>query len=84
MAWRIVQISSACKLSLKHKQLLYEPLEGEAVTLPLEDIAVVILENKQILLTSALLSELAEYGICLFSCDGTHTPNGVRDTFPSQ
>ena len=81
MAWRIVQISSACKLSVRHKQLLYEPSEGEAVTLPLEDIAVVILENKQILLTSALLSELAEYGICLFSCDGTHTPNGVYTAF---
>ena len=84
MAWRIVQISSACKLSLKHNQLLYEPSEGEAVTLPLEDIAAVILENKQILLTSALLSKLAEYGICLFSLGGSsgwenHLSNGIRN-----
>lgn len=81
MAWRVVQISTACKLSVRQRQLLYEPAEGEPVTLPLEDIAVVILENKHILLTSTLLSELGEYGICLFSCDGTHTPNGVYTAF---
>ncbi len=81
MAWRIVQITSACKLSVKNQQLLYEPKSGEKVTLPLEDIAVVILESKHILITSTLLSELAEYGVCLFSCDGTHTPNGVYTAF---
>lgn len=81
MSWRIVQISSECKLSVKNRQLLYEPSDGEKVTLPLEDISVVILENRHILLTSTLLSELAEYGICLFSCDGTHTPNGVYAAF---
>lgn len=81
MAWRVVQITTPCKLSVKQHQLFYEPSEGEAVTLPLEDIAVVILENKHILLTSTLLSELGEYGICLFSCDGTHTPNGVYTAF---
>lgn len=81
MAWRVVQITSACKLSVKNRQLLYEPADGENVTLPLEDIAVVILESRHILMTSTLLSELAEYGICLFSCDGTHTPNGVYTAF---
>ena len=81
MAWRVIQITTPCKLSVKQRQLLYEPPEGENVTLPLEDIAVVILENKHILLTSTLLSELGEYGICLFSCDGTHTPNGVYTAF---
>lgn len=81
MAWRVVQITSACKLSVKNRQLLYEPIEGEVVTLPLEDIAVVILESKHILMTSTLLAELAEYGVCLFSCDGTHTPKGVYTAF---
>ncbi len=81
MSWRIVQITSACKLSVKSRQMVYEPMQGESVTLPLEDIAVVILENKQILITATLLSELAEHGICLFSCDRTHTPNGVYTAF---
>ena len=81
MGWRIVQISTACKLSVKNKQLFYEPQEGDAVTLPLEDISVILLESKHILMTSTLLSEIAEYNICLFSCDGSHTPNGVFTPF---
>ena len=77
MGWRILQMTSACKLSVKNRQLRYEPEEGEALSLPLEDISVMMLENRNILLTGALLSELAEYNICLFSCDGSHMPNGV-------
>lgn len=59
MGWRILQITKPCKLSVKNRQLLYEPQEGDSIKLPLEDISVVILENRQILLSSSLLSELA-------------------------
>lgn len=76
MGWRIVQITKPCKLSVKNRQLMYEPFEDEALKLPLEDISVVILENKQILLSSSLLSELAQYDVALFACDDHHLPSG--------
>lgn len=77
MGWRIVQITKPCKLSIKNKQLLYAPQEGDELKIPLEDISVLILENKQISFSNYLFSELTEYDIVLFSCDGSHLPSGV-------
>ena len=77
MGWRILQISKPCKLSVKNRRLVYEPFEEASLTIPLEDISVVILENRQILLANSLLSELPEYDIVLFTCDFSHLPSGV-------
>lgn len=84
MAWRVVQVSRPCLLKIKNRQLVYVPQDkGEEITLPLEDIAVLILEHRQINFSHALLAELAEYGICLFSCDTKHIPNGAFMSFHS-
>jgi len=77
MGWRILQITKPCKLSVKNRQLAYEAVEGDGLTIPLEDISVLILENRQISLSNSLLSELTEYDIVLFSCDSTHLPSGA-------
>lgn len=77
MSWRILQIIQPCRLMVKHQQLCYQPLEGEGLQLPLEDISVIILENKEISLSNALLELVATHGIVLFSCDLTHMPAGV-------
>lgn len=81
MGWRILQISKPCKLSVKNRRLVYEPFEEASLTIPLEDISVVILENRQILLSNSLLSELPEYDIVLFTCDFSHLPSGVLFPF---
>lgn len=77
MGWRIIQITKPCRLSVKDKQLLYVPQEGDELKIPLEDISVLILENKQVSFSNYLFSELSEYDIVLFSCDGSHLPSGV-------
>lgn len=79
MSWRIIQVGSPCHLAVKNKQLLYEPIEPdkEKLTIPLEDISVIVLENKQISLHNSLISEIAEYNIVLFTCDFSHIPSGV-------
>jgi CRISPR-associated protein Cas1 len=77
MGWRILHITKPCRLSVKNSQLVYEAEDCEKLTLPLEDISVLILENKQILLNSFLLSALSDNNIVLISCDATHTPSGV-------
>jgi len=77
MSWRIILVANPCKLSVKDKQFLYEPVEGEKVSVPIEDISVVILETKYATLTSALLAALAESGAVLFSCAENHIPSGA-------
>lgn len=75
-AWRSVLVSQPCKLSLKDMQLVYAPYEGEKIKVPLEDITVIVLETNQATITTALLSQIAEKNIVLFSCDSYHIPNG--------
>lgn len=75
--WRTVLVTKPCRLSLKSLQLVYEPYEEAAITVPLEDITVIVLETTQISLTAALLSKIAEKNIVLFSCDPYHRPSAA-------
>lgn len=81
MGWRILHIGKPCKLSIKNSQLIYEAQENETLSLPLEDISVIILENRQISLNNTLLSQIADYNIVLFTCDAFHMPSGVLFPF---
>ena len=80
MGWRILQITKPCKLSVKNRQLVCENNEDK-LTLPIEDISVIVLENRQIIFSNALLSELADNDIVLFSCDFSHIPSGCFAPF---
>lgn len=75
-AWRSILVTKPCKLSLKDMQLVYQPFEEESIKVPLEDVTVIVLETKQATITTALLSQIAEKNIALFSCDSYHIPNG--------
>lgn len=77
MGWRILQITKPCHLSVKNRQLVYAPQEGDSLTIPLEDVSVLVLENKQISLHNSLISELAKNDVVMFSSDESHLPSGV-------
>lgn len=77
MAWRSLLISQPARLSGKNRQLLLEQEHNQHTTIPLEDIAVVVLETPQATLTSALLSAFANQGIVVITCDAAHHPNGL-------
>ena len=68
MTWRSLLIQNGGKLSLQRQQLLIQQ-NGESHTVPLEDIAVIIIENRETLITAPLLSALAEHGTTLLTCD---------------
>jgi len=76
VGWRSLVVSQPAKLSLHNRQLLLENRDG-GVRVPLEDIAVVMLETPQALITSALLSALAATGAAVVTCDEAHHPNGA-------
>ena len=80
-AWRTILVSKPCRLSMKNRQLIYEPKDEETIQVPLEDITVIVLETNQANITTALLSHIAEYNIALFSCDSYHMPNGLFTPF---
>jgi len=80
-AWRTILVTKPCKLSVKNLQLIYEPYEEESIKVPLEDITVIVLETHQATITTALLSQISEKNIALFTCDGYHMPNGCFTPF---
>lgn len=77
-------------LSLKDKQLVIklpeiskvqdipDALKEEMkITKPIEDIGVVVLDNKQITLTSGLLEALLENNVAVITCDSKSMPAGL-------
>lgn len=81
MGWRTVIISKPARLSIKDRQLCVN--QEDTISVPLEDISVLLIESMQVEITGVLLSHLAEYQILLFSCDGRHVPNGCFMPFAS-
>lgn len=65
-------------LSLKDRQLVIRlPDNNQSVTRPIEDIGVVIIDNKQITLTSGLIEALLANNCALITCDSSHLPVGL-------
>lgn len=76
MAWRTILIQNTAKLALTRQQLQISTVGGE-FTLPIEDIAVLILESPQITLSSSLLAACQEQAVGVVTCSSTHMPNGL-------
>lgn len=51
--------------------------EKMVVTIPIEDIGVVVLDNKQITLSHALIDALLQNNAALITCDDSHMPSGL-------
>lgn len=79
-AFKSVLISTQAKLSLQSEHFVIKQDIREAKIF-LKDIYFIILESPQILITSALLSALAEYKIVLLTCDKTHHINGIFSSY---
>jgi CRISPR-associated protein Cas1 len=81
MVWRSVIISQPAKLKREHFSLVVE--QEQSARVPFEDIAVIVLNNREITLTHPVLSACAEYGIGLFATGDNHQPSGVFLPFQS-
>jgi CRISP-associated protein Cas1 len=75
MTWRSVMISRPAKLRREHYSLAIE--QEQTAFVPFEDIAVIMLNHREISLTHSVLSACGEYGISLFATGDTHHPSGV-------
>jgi len=90
MIKRTLCFSNPAYLSMRNEQLVVklpevekndtvpESFKGNAVkTIPIEDIGVVVLDNKQITLTQGLLEALLENNCAVITCDSAHLPVGL-------
>lgn len=75
MTWRSIVISQPAKLRREHFSLAIEQMQTAFV--PFEDIAVIVLNNREITVTHPVLAACGEYGISLFATGDNHQPNGV-------
>jgi CRISPR-associated protein Cas1 len=75
VVWRSVMISRPAKLRREHHSLAIE--QEETAFVPFEDIAVIVLNHREITLTHPVLSACAEYGIGLYATGHNHQPAGV-------
>jgi len=75
VVWRSVVISRPARLKREHFALVVE--QEQSARVPFEDIAVIVLNHREITLTHPVLSACADYGIGLYSTGDNHQPNGV-------
>ncbi|PIQ91665.1 MAG: subtype II CRISPR-associated endonuclease Cas1 [Parcubacteria group bacterium CG11_big_fil_rev_8_21_14_0_20_39_22] len=76
MSWRIIHVGNESRLSLKQNNLSL--IQGDQTfSLPLEDIGVLLVENRGTLLTGALLNACVQHKITVFICDEKYMPSGV-------
>lgn len=79
MIKRTLCFSNPAHLSLSNSQLvvkLHVP-EDKQVTVPIEDIGVVVLDHQQITITHGALSALVENNAAVITCDAKHLPSGL-------
>jgi CRISPR/Cas system-associated endonuclease Cas1 len=76
MSWRIVSVSSMCKLDFKMDYLVVRNRDG-VTRIHMSEIAILMLESTAISLTAFLLRELERRKIDVIFCDETRTPYGM-------
>lgn len=75
MVWRSVVINRPARLKRENFALVVE--QEQSARVPFEDIAVIVLNHREITLTHPVLSACADYGIGVYSTGNNHQPNGL-------
>lgn len=76
MSWRIISIAEKSYLSLGLENLVIKQ-DLKEYKVPLEDIGVIVLENRTITTSVALLDACIQHKIAVLVCDEKHTPSGT-------
>ena len=81
MIKRTLYFGNPAYLSMKNAQILiHNPellIQDAGKTVPIEDVGVVILDNKQITITQGLLESLLENNVAVITCDSSRLPVGL-------
>lgn len=78
MIKRTLYFGNPAYLSTSNQQMVVtRPGTPGQVTMPIEDIGIVILDNSQITITHTLIARLLEHNVALIHCDQQHLPAGM-------
>ncbi len=79
MIKRTIYFGNPVRLSLANRQLVCTFPEGprEKVTLPIEDLGVVVLDHQQITITHQAIAAMLDNCVALVTCDSHHLPAGL-------
>jgi len=78
MIKRTIYIGNPAHLKLKNQQLLVqEPLGNTKGSVPIEDMALLMLDHYQITLSTQVINSLQANGVCIVTCDAHHLPFGI-------
>jgi CRISPR-associated protein Cas1 len=77
MFFRTLYFGNPARLRMTDEQLSIERDAMELVTIPIEDIGILILDHPQITLSHALMQALLENNVVMVSCDFKHHPAGL-------
>ena len=73
---QIIDISSKANCFCKYNQLTIVKESGK-ISLPLEDIKIIVIDSQEVSFNSYLLSKISEYNIPIIFTDSKHTPIGI-------
>lgn len=78
MIKRTLYFSNPTRLRLKDNQIEIEVFDPvKTATFPIEDIALVVLDNQQITISHALIQTLQENAVGIISCNNKHMPQSI-------
>lgn len=75
MEFKSIYIANPARLSVCREQLVIA--QDSEVTIPMEDITSLMVESRQVSITSAALQKLAEYEVTVYFCDEQHLPSAL-------
>lgn len=75
MPYRNIFVANSAKLSCKNNQLVVG--NYDSYTFPIEDVRCILIESQSVSVTSYLVSQLANKGVCVIFCDSKHLPASV-------
>ena len=77
MIKRTLYFGNPCYLKKNQEQLVVEYKDDENKTIPIEDIGVVVLDNPQVTITTALLMALMDNNAAIITTNRQHLPEGL-------
>lgn len=79
MIKRTLFFENPAYLNLQLEQLVisYPQEFVKPITIPIEDIGIIVIESLHVTITSTLLNKLLQYSVGVFCCDERHMPSGL-------
>jgi CRISP-associated protein Cas1 len=74
---RTIVLSQPCRINISNDQLICAANDDSSLSVPLEDLGILLLETAQCVITGAALSRLTESKVAVVTCAENHHPNGL-------